>query len=151
MLDDTVTTDVEANNNALVVYSEKGKQTKSDEDLDNSETAVAVLDTKVKAIKSNDPSSMALKRSASTKSLTSVMYSLESEASPQASPAFSSSYFTGSAGFLALPLVIDEMNNVSFTETVKHSNVNSLAASRRRSSRSRSKSRCKHRVAELSA
>jgi len=92
------------NETALVVYSKKGREAKS---------------------------SRLLRKALSNASLTSVTHSPDSVRSGP-SPAFSSSYFTGTtAGFPTLPLASDEFN-ASHANTIKHSNA-MLAGSRRRS------------------
>jgi hypothetical protein len=61
-----------------------------------------------------------MEKGPSNASLTSATHSPDSEASHM-SPAFSSTYFSGTKGFPALPLISDELN-ISYADTVKHSN-----------------------------
>ncbi|KAL3787275.1 hypothetical protein HJC23_004149 [Cyclotella cryptica] len=126
------------NETALVVVNpRRGKVREAKVEATTNETALVVYSKKGKEGKSSG----LLKKSASYASLTSATHSPDSVRSGP-SPAFSSSYFTGTTtGFPTLPLVSDELN-VSHADTLKHSNA--MAASTRRRSRS------KPRIAEMS-
>lgn len=121
----------------VVVNPRKGKSRDAKAAATTNETALVVYSKEGREAKS----SRRLRKAASNASLTSATHSPDSVRSGP-SPAFSSSYFTGTAaGFPTLPLGSDEFN-ASHANTIKHSNA-MVASSRRRS-------RSKPRVAELS-
>jgi len=121
----------------VLVNPRKGKSREAKAATTTNETALVVYSKKGREAKS----SRLLRKAVSNASLTSATHSPDSVRSGP-SPAFSSSYFTGTtAGFPNLPLVADEFN-VSHANTIKHSNA-MVASSRRRS-------RSKPRLAEMS-